>query len=406
MKINGFFAAFLVVIIMLVIGFSGCSSDSLAGIGEDNHGPRELTSNEEDLVVSIALGSTEMEDFIRQDSTFKTELMWLAEISEESGSVVAWQINYQWQLDDQFNSVPETATWFPAVLIKFSEPEQQEILIAVDLNTEKVVYTRNRTFSSGVPSPAEDRLPDITGWITDIQTEGEGLPGQILVKAEEGDGTSNEYWVGIKQDTLINDYRRGTHDIMLFSGLETGQQVQVWFDGPIQESYPAQADARQIDLVLNEEFAIYFLEETIVPSEMLVLSQVQLPENPIISIADVISYSSMTHEIELTPEAYQRIKNMEVPRAFVVAVASQPVYWGTFWSSWFSRSIENCPVILKPLSEDRQVIQIDLGYPSWMDYGIDDPRSDLIIMNSLERTDKLSTVIGQSVPIKEVETAD
>jgi len=47
-------AAFLLAIIMLVISFSGCLSDPLAGTEEGKYDPRELTSNEKDLVVSIA----------------------------------------------------------------------------------------------------------------------------------------------------------------------------------------------------------------------------------------------------------------------------------------------------------------------------------------------------------------
>jgi len=31
-----------------------------------------------------------------------------------------------------------------------------------------------------------------------------------------------------------------------FEALEAGQQVQLWFTGPVMESYPAQARARQI----------------------------------------------------------------------------------------------------------------------------------------------------------------
>ncbi len=114
----------------------------------------------------------------------------------------------------------------------------------------------------------------------------------------------------------------------------------------------------------------------------------------------------MTHEIELTPEAFQRFQNLEAPRVFVVAVARQPVYWGTYWAAWFSQSIEDSAVILKPLSPDRQVIQIDLGYPAGMYFAGDEPRSDPVIMKSLERAGKLRDVIGQQVPIEEIEKVD
>ena len=368
--------------------------------------PRELTEEEKDLVINTALDSPEVMAFLEEGGSFKTEPKWIARLDEESGASVSWQIDYDWQADNRYKNVPEAAIWYPAVLIRFGEPAQQQMLVAIDLDTERVVQTHKTPSQTGVPGPAEDRLPDITGWITDVQVStGGDISGQILVELDESDGTSDKYWISIKKDVQINDYRKGTHDILAFTDLETGQQVQVWFDGPVRESYPAQADAAQIDLVLNEEFAIYFLDKSILPYEMPALSHVNLPESPTISITDIISYSMMTHEIELVPEAYERIQNMEVARVFVVAVARKPVYWGIFWSPAMSSSLDSV-VILKPLSSDRQVIQIQLGYPSQIAFTGDDPRSSPVIMKSLERTGKLGTVIGQHVPIEEVEKAD
>ena len=373
---------------------------------EPMQNPRELTWDEKNLVIDIAVSSPEMEIFLEQGSAFRTEPKWIARLTEESGAVVSWQIDYQWQSDDKFNGVPEAAIWLPAVLIKFAEPEQRPILVAVDLDTERVVYTQgNKPLQPGIPSPAEDRLPNITGWITDVQPASSSLSGRVLVEMDESDGTSDKYWVGIKQDTLINDYRRGTQEILAFSDLETGLQVQVWFGSPVRESYPAQVDAAQIDTTLNEEFAIYLLDESILPHEMPVLSHVELPETPIVSIKDIISYSRMTHAIELTPEAYARIQNLEVPRVFVVTVARRPIYWGSFWIQTMSSSFDGV-VILKPLSQDQQVIQLDLGYPSGMCFTGDDPRPNPVVMKSLERAGKLSAVIGQHLPIEEIEKVD
>ena len=93
----------------------------------------------------------------------------------------------------------------------------------------------------------------------------------------------------------------------------------------------------------------------------------------------------------VVPEAYELVENLEVPRVFVVAVARQPVYWGTFWSLTMSSSLDSV-VILKPLSSDRQIIQIQLGYPSQTVFTGDDPRSSPVIIKSLERMGKLSTV--------------
>jgi hypothetical protein len=138
----------------------------------------------------------------------------------------------------------------------------------------------------------------------------------------------------------------------------------------------------------EEGFAIYLLDETVLPSEIPILSHVELPQDPVIRVADIISYSRTTHEIELTPEACQRLESQEVPRVFVVAVDRQPIYWGTFWAAWFSRSIDGI-VLLKPLSAEQRTIRIDIGYPSEDFFSGEDPRDDPLVSHSLETSGML-----------------
>lgn len=354
---------------------------------EPMQSPRELTRDERNLVHDIAVSGPEIETYLEGGSSFHTELRWMARITGDSGDVVTWNIDYDWQSDGAFSSVPSAAIWNPAALITFDAPGQEQILVAVDMDRERIVQIWKNPGITGVISGPPRETPDITGRITDIQAStGSSTEGRVLVELDENDGTSDKYWVSIGQDTRISDYRRGTREIMSFPDLETGLQVQVWFSGPVREPYPTQVDAAQMDIVLDEGFAIYFLDETILPYEMPALSHIELPEDPVISGKDILSYSNMTHEIELTPEAYERIQALEPPRVFVVSVGRQPVYWGTFWANWFSRSIEDGVVILKPLSQDRNVIQIDLGYPAGMFLIDEDPRSNPVILKSLERS--------------------
>jgi hypothetical protein len=366
--------------------------------------PRELTAEEEDRVFQIALDSSEVETLMEDGDSFTTDLRWVAMLSDKLMSGF-WQIDYDWQADDEFKSVPEQAVWYPGVLIRFGEPEKWQALVAIDLESERAIFVQQNPYRSGPATPHEE--PDIVGQITDTQiSSSNDTSGRILVELEQSDRTSDKYWVAIKPDTIINDYRGETQHVAGFNDLEVDQHIQVWFHGSVRESYPAQVNAGRIDIVNPDEgFAIYFLEENILPSEMLILSHVVLPEAPIVSINDIISYSKMTHEMKLTPKAYARIQNIEVPRVFIVTVGCQPIYWGTFWAPWFSRSIDGV-VILKPLSQDEQIIQINLGYPSGMGFTGDDPRSDPILIHSLERNGKLSTVVGQHVPIEEVEIVD
>jgi hypothetical protein len=218
---------------------------------EPMHNPRALSENEKDLAVNIAVSSSELENYLEQNGIFQTEIKWLARLCDESGSCTGWQIDYNWQEDAGFSEVPEAAVWYPAVTVQFSE-SQKSVFMAVDLNRESVVYIQRTPDLTNQPTPIGG-LPDITGWITDIQSStGDEISGQILVELDESDGTSDKYWVTVLQNTLINDYRQGTRDIAAFSDMKVGQNLQVWFSGPARESYPAQVDAAQIDIVLND----------------------------------------------------------------------------------------------------------------------------------------------------------
>lgn len=139
-----------------------------------------------------------------------------------------------------------------------------------------------------------------------------------------------------------------------------------------------------------EGFAIYLLARDIPVSEMPSVSYLELTENPIISLGDIVSYSRTGHEIELSTYAIERLLQLEVPaygKVFVICVDRQPVYWGAFWTPVSSIPF-NGVTILKPLSLDRQTIQLGLGYPSGYFTG-NDPRPDPKIIQSLEQAGKL-----------------
>ena len=147
------------------------------------------------------------------------------------------------------------------------------------------------------------------------------------------------------------------------------------------------------ELPEGEGFAIYLLAEDIPASGMPPLSNVELADEPFISLKDIISYKQTTHEIELAETASQRVAELEVPlsgKVFVVCVNRQPVYWGAFWTPISSMSFDGITIwILTPLFPSENVIHITLGYPSEGYYSGEDPRSDTRIMQSLEQTGKL-----------------
>jgi hypothetical protein len=139
-------------------------------------------------------------------------------------------------------------------------------------------------------------------------------------------------------------------------------------------------------------FAIYLTRANVSVLQMEMLSHVDIADKPIIFGKDIISYTWNTHEIELTPEAYERLDEMQVPtsgKAFLVCVNKAPVYWGAFWPGYSSQSFDGITIWLKPSLVGENRIQITRGYPSGDFYKGEDPRSNPVIKNALEKAGKL-----------------
>lgn len=99
--------------------------------------------------------------------------------------------------------------------------------------------------------------PDLTGTIASVQPIGEnGVAGTVLVEAivatEDGERT-DEYVVTVRDDTPVFEQQGDDLDRISFGELAVGQQARVWFDGPVRESYPLQADAEQITVLEGSE---------------------------------------------------------------------------------------------------------------------------------------------------------
>lgn len=95
--------------------------------------------------------------------------------------------------------------------------------------------------------------PDFTGFITEIHPIGEkGTLGQILVEAP-ADNFIDKYMVTIKDETQIFKQDGDELRQAAFEALETEQQVQIWFSGPIMESFPMQGTAQQVVITESVE---------------------------------------------------------------------------------------------------------------------------------------------------------
>jgi len=95
--------------------------------------------------------------------------------------------------------------------------------------------------------PSQEDGPDIAGIITELNSSGsETVDGRILVELEQPNNTSDKFWVTIEKNTSIYKYDGKQYTDAPFSSLTKGQNVEVWFVGPVAESYPAQVKAKQV----------------------------------------------------------------------------------------------------------------------------------------------------------------
>jgi len=144
----------------------------------------------------------------------------------------------------------------------------------------------------------------------------------------------------------------------------------------------------------GEGFAIYLTRENISPAKMETLSHIELSDQPIISLEDIITYNAQTHEMKITPSAFDRILKLDVPvegKSFMVCINKEPVYWGAFWTPISSISFGGVTIWKPYYTQEQNILVLELGYPSSSFYGGVDPRNNSKILESLANTDKLVT---------------
>lgn len=161
---------------------------------------------------------------------------------------------------------------------------------------------------------------------------------------------------------------------------------------PTEAAAATVTPAPAVEPVSVGEFSIHLTAQE-VPTWQLSqadLDSLELEKQPILPSDDILRYSEDTHEIDLTPSAYERINQLSVPtdgRGFVVSVGSERVYSGAFWTMLSSQSFDGVAIWV-PLM-DKHAIQMKLGYPGPFDFRGEDPRSDPRILRSLEQAGKL-----------------
>ena len=155
---------------------------------------------------------------------------------------------------------------------------------------------------------------------------------------------------------------------------------------------PTSLPTAAVEPTTESGFAIYLTDPQISPEQLAILSHLELEHPPLLSMQDIVAYTRATHEIALTAAGYERIFGLSVPtqgRAFAVCVNGEPVYTGAFWAPYSSQSFSG--VVIDPFlaTQEKPVIQIQLGYPGEGFFRGDDPRSDPRLFSALEQAGKL-----------------
>ncbi|MFC2038753.1 DUF3221 domain-containing protein [Chloroflexota bacterium] len=120
-------------------------------------------------------------------------------------------------------------------------------IVSVAVMMSVLLLVMNACGTVNDDGPSQEVGSDIVGIITEINsTSGETIDGRILVELEQPNNTSDKFWVTIDNNTLIYEYDGKQQTDATFGSFIKGQNAEIWFDGPVAESYPAQVKAKQV----------------------------------------------------------------------------------------------------------------------------------------------------------------
>lgn len=115
---------------------------------------RWLTDDEKTRVIEIALNETKAAKYLKEYSQYSTDLSWIAIVWENS-EYSEWRgICYEWETDENFKYVPESAVYYSRVVVNFGEPPQWQVMAAINPDTGKVALVEEYPFRMG-PTPSK-----------------------------------------------------------------------------------------------------------------------------------------------------------------------------------------------------------------------------------------------------------
>jgi hypothetical protein len=105
----------------------------------------------------------------------------------------------------------------------------------------------------GNPSPARNGAADITGVISQVRGgPGRGQGAFLIIADPAVASTVDRAMTRVTSDTVIWAPEGEGRQSLAFSDLRAGTRVAVRFSGPVAESYPVQATAADVEVLLGE----------------------------------------------------------------------------------------------------------------------------------------------------------
>ena len=137
---------------------------------------RWLTEEEKARLIEIALNTPEAKEWLEKEKQYKTSIGWIALNPNPEGEGYSGYRRFEYNIVEEgiprgevditlpgspervvSIGVPEDAEIYPNVTIWFGEPEEWTVSVAIDLDSEKVVYDEDYPARRGIiiPPPPE-----------------------------------------------------------------------------------------------------------------------------------------------------------------------------------------------------------------------------------------------------------
>jgi len=163
---------------------------------------RWLTEDEKEKAINIALSTPEAAMLLDEQNVYNAEVSWVAIRWEHSTAAELWILDYDIVAEGIPESVPESAVIYPMVYLKFGEPIEQHLMVAVDLETGKAVWVELLEPPKKLPKtvPPTDEATSLSlptpGKIAFI-SDREGKPFIYVMNPDGSNPTKIGSWFGI-----------------------------------------------------------------------------------------------------------------------------------------------------------------------------------------------------------------